>query len=789
MKYDHINFKPPKSVADAASRGLDYRQKAKDKGGLTPEEASKEGVGSGVQRAVNLKNRDVISPEVIKKMVAFFSRHEKNKSIAPEHKDKPWEDKGHVSWLLWGGDAGKTWANKVRDQMDAADRKSTASKVASRYLASFMMVPKNALPVIKDHVLAIAEEGLHGGNPGQLMGAAVRDIGKVLSAHGLSNQEIHEFIATLIGQVKVAERHLQIDVDVVSYGKIVSLLNDALLNMSYDVNRGADKPLSTVYRILGRSAFLDVAESKKMLSEAITTRTLDFDPSSAQMGQILGTFSKVAKNLPPSVERYVKEHKEQGMDEGKAWAIAWSRYCVAGDTLIPTELGLQSIASLYNMAQGQKVVHSDGVIAKTSQVRVASRSGFSDATHIINTGTKSVVNVQTKHGYELTCTPDHQILVLNESNYETEWVEAKFALGRYAIIPSQGVWGQQTDLPILQYTVNSWNNVVPIKKPTKMTSSLARMLGYLVSEGSVTEEGIEFSNTNPKVVQDFVRCATDVFGQKPSVKWKDRTKEGWKTCAQVRLRTRWYKEFFQTIGLGPCTAQNKRVPHSVLNSPPKFVREFLIGFVEGDGYTGGQKHFNRIDLSTSSGILAKQLHLLLLNFGIPSSLEENSRGYYNVRIHSKPLVEMYSHRIGTAFKKIALSEERKLLRGSEFEMIPIKALYGMDSKMKSIFPGATRISLSRLLRKWDVLEECRGSSYIVDNIRSLIDSEYRFDKVTQVVPRGEVEVYDISVPKDTSFVGNGMILHNCQYKNPDSPRCKQDEYFGKSAFVGTPKIS
>jgi len=36
---------------------------------------------------------------------------------------------------------------------------------------------------------------------------------------------------------------------------------------------------------------------------------------------------KVAKNLPPEVERYVKEHKEQGMDEGKAWAIAWSRYC------------------------------------------------------------------------------------------------------------------------------------------------------------------------------------------------------------------------------------------------------------------------------------------------------------------------------------------------------------------------------------------------------------------------------------------------------------------------------
>lgn len=36
---------------------------------------------------------------------------------------------------------------------------------------------------------------------------------------------------------------------------------------------------------------------------------------------------KTAKNLPPDVERYVQEGKDSGMDESKAWAIAWSRYC------------------------------------------------------------------------------------------------------------------------------------------------------------------------------------------------------------------------------------------------------------------------------------------------------------------------------------------------------------------------------------------------------------------------------------------------------------------------------
>lgn len=134
-KYSDIDFKPPKSVADTAAKGLEYRQKASpsNKGGLTPAEASKQGIGSGVQRAVNLKNRDNISPEVIRQMVSFFARHEKNKTISPDNRSTPWNDKGYVAWLIWGGDPGKAWAEKVRDLMDTADKK-TAVKKAMQYL-------------------------------------------------------------------------------------------------------------------------------------------------------------------------------------------------------------------------------------------------------------------------------------------------------------------------------------------------------------------------------------------------------------------------------------------------------------------------------------------------------------------------------------------------------------------------------------------------------------------------------------------------------------------------------
>ena len=154
-KYKHIDFKPPQSVADTAEKGLEYRAKASpsNKGGLTPAEASKQGIGSGVQRAVNLKNRDNTSPEVVKQMAAFFARHEKNKGVSPEHKGEPWNDKGNVAWLIWGGDPGRAWAEKVKGQMEAADEK--AKKKASMGTPSHRIAEESA-PVEKAlHPLAV----------------------------------------------------------------------------------------------------------------------------------------------------------------------------------------------------------------------------------------------------------------------------------------------------------------------------------------------------------------------------------------------------------------------------------------------------------------------------------------------------------------------------------------------------------------------------------------------------------------------------------------------------------
>jgi hypothetical protein len=102
---DAESFAPPSSVRAAARRGLELRKKH-GKGGLTTQEAGKQGIGSGVARAGDLAGGGKISFATIKRMAAFFSRHEKNKSGGED-------DAGYIAWQLWGGDAGRSWASGI----------------------------------------------------------------------------------------------------------------------------------------------------------------------------------------------------------------------------------------------------------------------------------------------------------------------------------------------------------------------------------------------------------------------------------------------------------------------------------------------------------------------------------------------------------------------------------------------------------------------------------------------------------------------------------------------------
>lgn len=496
--------------------------------------------------------------------------------------------------------------------------------------------------------------------------------------------------------------------------------------------------------------------------------------------------SRVAVDLPPDVERYVEEIQEANpdYDESQAWATAWSIYCVAGDTQIFTSMGLKTVGEIAKKSVMSKVGHG-GVMAGEIQTLLTTHQGQGTSSHVVNTGVKPVVTVTTKHGYHLTCTPDHRLLALNTDTYAVEWVTAGDCAGRYMVLPTHGTWGNQVSLGVFAYTAKTHNNVVPLRRPTAMTMDLARVLGYLVAEGSVTEDGLEFSNSDPRVVDDYTRCMVSLFGEAPKTIWTQPAERNrlTKPSAKVRTRTRWYKEFFSSLGLLPCVATEKAIPDAILNAPKEFVAEFLRAFIEGDGWVGSNKQPNRVDLVTASKTLSRQLHLVLSNFGVLTTLEQNARGYYTVRVNSAPMARRFRDTVGGGVFKVPTITDTNG-RGGEFECVPAGRIKGLSQRIANEIPGANKISLSRIKSLWPLLETHANDRKVLTNLRSLMDKGYLFDPVTSVSDAGEVEVFDLSVPGDESFVANGLVAHNCKYKNPGSEHCSKPAsgYFtGKSA--------
>lgn len=109
QKYSGIDFRPTREIADLAAKGLELRR-----------EHGRGGTDVGVARARDLKNRENLTPETIERMVSYFARHEVDKEADDFGNDDD-PSAGYVAWLLWGGDPGRGWAERIQERMQEID--------------------------------------------------------------------------------------------------------------------------------------------------------------------------------------------------------------------------------------------------------------------------------------------------------------------------------------------------------------------------------------------------------------------------------------------------------------------------------------------------------------------------------------------------------------------------------------------------------------------------------------------------------------------------------------------
>lgn len=104
-----IDLTPTQAVAKEAEKGLKLR-----------EEHGRGGTEVGLRRARQLRDRKPLSRRDVTAMASYFARH------AVDKKGRNWADPdkpsaGYIAWLLWGGEAGRDWAERKKAELEKAD--------------------------------------------------------------------------------------------------------------------------------------------------------------------------------------------------------------------------------------------------------------------------------------------------------------------------------------------------------------------------------------------------------------------------------------------------------------------------------------------------------------------------------------------------------------------------------------------------------------------------------------------------------------------------------------------
>ena len=103
------SYRPTAAMREEAERGLAWRR-----------EFGRGGTAIGVARARDIANGRPLSLDTVERMASYFARHEVDKQGEGWSPGEPgYPSAGRIAWALWGGDAGRSFANRILDQAEA----------------------------------------------------------------------------------------------------------------------------------------------------------------------------------------------------------------------------------------------------------------------------------------------------------------------------------------------------------------------------------------------------------------------------------------------------------------------------------------------------------------------------------------------------------------------------------------------------------------------------------------------------------------------------------------------
>ncbi len=241
-----------------------------------------------------------------------------------------------------------------------------------------------------------------------------------------------------------------------------------------------------------------------------------------------------------------------------------------------------------------------------------------------------------------------------------------------------------------------------------LDKTLMRLIGYFTAEGYIVGNSnnrqlrFAFNENETDFCNDVKNLVSKIFGYEKTIFRKTP-----RHAVEVTIHNHAIAKFFEW--LLPKGALNKSLPDFVLNQPKENLRQLLIGALRGDG---SLKDARRIGYKTGSPHLAHQIAEVFMRLGFLASIQSYEPKYEN---HSTS----YYVRIG--------GEQAKRF-AEEFPELNLE------------FP-------ENIKHKQDVFSDDEYFYVAIRSVETLKDQE--------------LEVFNIEVEEDHTYIANRVAVHNC----------------------------
>lgn len=433
------------------------------------------------------------------------------------------------------------------------------------------------------------------------------------------------------------------------------------------------------------------------------------------------------------------------------------RYCVTGDTLVKTDKGLVEIQDLIKSSE----LNSDNNL----DIKVLSLGkNENKASKFFNSGKHNIYELKTKEGYSVRGSSNHPILTIttddnNKPIYSWKTLD-KINLDDKIVIDRSEV--KLNDAKVSQKEKN-----------------ISIIAGCLVSEGFMSENRLGFNNTDKIYFDNFIQAWKDEFGES-FYSYQRELKSG-KIIYEFDVHLAHSKDtekimnssiYKEMVGL---KSKDKRVPKFIFKGSKDAQQIFLQYLFEGDGcFSKAEKNVLQIDYSTISPSLAKDIQILLLEFGVIGKITESkNRDELKVYIGNfRNIYKFYQNINFATSKRIKLQDavESELLRREENkgsltkDYIPYLSEYIRGVVNSSYLK---RYNIDRYERIDSNLEKILSEiklAHLQQEFVEFVDNNYYYASVKSCEKTDTKEiVYSIKVDSEChSFVANGLINHNTE---------------------------